>query len=423
MTMKPILRAEGLGKCYRIGAQRAAYRTLREALSDAAAAPLSWLRRVGRAPDSTVWALRDVSFEVVPSEVVGIVGGNGAGKSTLLKILSRITRPTEGQARLSGRVGSLLEVGTGFHPELTGRENVFLNGAILGMSRRAIRAHFDAIVAFAEVSQFLDTPVKRYSSGMYTRLAFAVAAHLEPEILLVDEVLAVGDAAFQKKCLAKMSQVASQGRTVLFISHNMGAVGRLCHRGIVLEKGRLVFSGGVTEAIERYTASALSTAAKVTYPPDPSKKIVIREASLLDATGHPSTDLDRARPFRVCIEYQVQAPVSGAHVALMLDRMDGTPIWHAADVDSHLEGGCDREPGCYRTVIEFPGVLLNAGAYQIRLGVGHYGGVVYDYREPFVFQLHDHGTHAALGVGGAQRPGVLAMPLDWQTERLPARQG
>src|SRR5579863_359451 len=256
--MQPIIRVANLGKRYRIG-HRESYRTLRESLVAGVAAPF---RRVASAVrgnrdaapngDGQVWALRDLSFEVEPGEVLGIVGRNGAGKSTLLKVLSRITEPTTGRVELYGRVGSLLEVGTGFHPELTGRENIFLSGAILGMRRAEIVRKFDEMVAFAEVEKFIDTPVKHFSSGMYVRLAFAVAAHLEPEILLVDEVLAVGDAAFQKKCLGKMGDVAKEGRTVLFVSHNVAAVTRLCNRCIVLSGGRAIFDGETRMAVSEY---------------------------------------------------------------------------------------------------------------------------------------------------------------------------
>ena len=252
--MRPIITAENLGKQYRLGTEGAAYLTVREAITSA-------LRRGpeagqnGAASKRTIWALRDVNLEVLPGEVLGIIGRNGAGKSTLLKILSRVTEPTTGRARLFGRVGSLLEVGTGFHPELTGRENVFLNGSILGMSRKEIQRRFDEIVAFAEVEKFVDTPVKRFSSGMYLRLAFAVAAHLEPEILIVDEVLAVGDAAFQQRCLGRMREVATEGRTVLFVSHNMAAVSALCTKAMVLGQGRIEFApGDVRTAIEKYLA-------------------------------------------------------------------------------------------------------------------------------------------------------------------------
>jgi lipopolysaccharide transport system ATP-binding protein len=250
--MRPIIKVENLSKQYRIGVREAPYATLRESLTGAIRAPLKRLRRNGRSTDDTIWALKDVSFEVMPGEVVGIIGRNGAGKSTLLKILSRITEPTTGQAELYGRVGSLLEVGTGFHPELTGRDNIYLNGAILGMRQGEIKQKFDEIVAFAEVERFIDTPVKHYSTGMHVRLAFAVAAHLEPEILLVDEVLAVGDAAFQKKCLGKMQDVAQGGRTVLFVSHNMVAVQSLCTSACLFESGSLMCRDDVGAVIKHY---------------------------------------------------------------------------------------------------------------------------------------------------------------------------
>ena len=249
--MQPIIRVQELSKLYYLGRSAAAYSTFREVIMDMARLPLRYLRRAEQ-PES-IWALKDVSFEVEPGDVVGIIGRNGAGKSTLLKVLSRITEPTTGRVELYGRVASLLEVGTGFHPELTGRENIFLNGSILGMSRKEIAAKFDEIVAFAEVEKFIDTPVKRYSSGMYVRLAFAVAAHLEPEILIVDEVLAVGDAAFQKKCLGRMRDVASAGRTVLFVSHNMAAVSALCSKAMVLWEGMVEYPlGGVEDAVQKY---------------------------------------------------------------------------------------------------------------------------------------------------------------------------
>jgi len=254
------IRAEGLGKRYRIGARQARYRTLRETLVDAAKAPGRALRgsrgtELSTPASTTIWALRGVSFQAKQGEVIGIIGRNGAGKSTLLKILSRITKPTEGRADIAGRVGSLLEVGTGFHPELTGRENIYLNGAILGMRRRELDRKFDEIVAFAEIEKFLDTPVKHYSSGMFVRLAFAVAAHLDPEILVVDEVLSVGDAAFQRKSLGKMGEVAESGRTVLFVSHNLAAVQNLCQRGIVLDQGGVRFDGSQTDALVHYHRS------------------------------------------------------------------------------------------------------------------------------------------------------------------------
>lgn len=253
--MKPIIRVENLSKQYRIGAEQKPYLTVRESLVELAHAPLRAFRRSGDSHNrskNSFWALKDVSFDVLPGEVLGIIGRNGAGKSTLLKILSRITKQTAGRVELYGRIGSMLEVGTGFHPELTGRENVFLNGAILGMRRQEIAKKFDEIVDFAEIEQFLDTPVKRYSSGMYMRLAFSVAAFLEPEVLIIDEVLSVGDAKFQKKCLGKMDGVAKQGRTVIFVSHDMSAMMQLCSTALLLKKGRVDRAGSVQSVIDGY---------------------------------------------------------------------------------------------------------------------------------------------------------------------------
>jgi lipopolysaccharide transport system ATP-binding protein len=256
--MKPIIRVENLSKQYKLGADRKPYSTLRESLVESVKKPLNAFKRnAGNADANSFWALQDINFEVMPGEVVGIIGRNGAGKSTLLKILSRITEPTKGKIELYGRVGSLLEVGTGFHPELTGRENIFLNGAILGMRREEITKKFDEIVSFAEIEKFLDTPVKHYSSGMYTRLAFAVAANLEPEVLIVDEVLAVGDAEFQKKCLGKMKSVSDkEGRTVLFVSHNMAAVQTLCQKAISLHQGQIRQYGKTTKVVNDYLSTA-----------------------------------------------------------------------------------------------------------------------------------------------------------------------
>jgi len=285
-----VIRAEGLGKRYRIGREEVAYKTLRESLTGLALAPARKLRAVAqrrgaRREADTIWALRNVDLEVRQGEVLGIIGGNGAGKSTLLKILSRITRPTEGRAELQGRVGSLLEVGTGFHPELTGRENIYLNGAILGMSRAEIRTKLDQIVDFSGVRSFIDTPVKRYSSGMQVRLAFAVAAHLDTEILLLDEVLAVGDAAFQRKCLGRIEHVASGGRTVLFVSHNMAAIQGLCDRCLLLSQGRAIEEGSTADVVRQYLAQdhdvAVDVAARGDRGGDGSVRITsfqVREA-------------------------------------------------------------------------------------------------------------------------------------------------
>ncbi len=308
--MEPIIRVQGLSKQYQLGGPPAAYSTFRETLMDVARMPLRYLRRNDKA--EMLWALKDVSFEVEPGEVVGIIGRNGAGKSTLLKVLSRITEPTAGRVELYGRVASLLEVGTGFHPELTGRENIFLNGSILGMARKEIETKFDEIVAFAEVEKFIDTPVKRYSSGMYVRLAFAVAAHLEPEILIVDEVLAVGDAAFQKKCLGRMRDVANQGRTVLFVSHNMAAVSALCSKAMVLWQGMVEFSlGSVEEAVQKYLSQVYEiTKTKLADRTDRqgSGKIRIRDFGTFDRQGNELEYLSAGQEVDFRVYYSTAEP-------------------------------------------------------------------------------------------------------------------
>ena len=414
------IKVENLGKMYQIGEKQERYFTFRDTLTNIALAPFRRLRRIGKPPkkEEIIWALKDASFEIKHGEVIGIIGCNGAGKTTLLKILSRITEPTEGHAEIHGRVGSLLEVGTGFHPELTGRENIYLNGAILGMKKTEINQKFDEIVDFAEIEKFMDTPVKRYSSGMYVRLAFAVAAHLEPEILLVDEVLSVGDAAFQKKCLGKMGDVAKKGRTVLFVSHNMGAVGRLCHRGFLFDQGRLVFSGNMSDAIAQYTENVMESKAEFYCAPDMQKKIQIRAVRLLDHTGNPSTELDREYPFKVVIEYEVRRHIVGAHVTTNLDKVGEMLICGTQDIDMVPGGVIERQPGLYRSIVEFPGGLLNTGTYQIRIGIARYGDEVYDICEASVFHLYDYGSFAAASSRGQQRKGVLAIPLNWKTEKL-----
>lgn len=300
-----VIQVRHLSKRYTLGGQQKPYKTVRESLTDALKAPF---RRNGKSDDSrTFWALNDVNFEVKPGEVIGIIGRNGAGKSTLLKILSRITDPSAGEIEITGRVGSLLEVGTGFHPELTGRENVYLNGAILGMKRGEINAKFDEIVNFSEVSKFLDTPVKFYSSGMYMRLAFAVAANLEPEILIVDEVLAVGDSTFQRKCLGRMGEVAESGRTVLFVSHNMSAVQQLCSRCVLLQKGQVRADGPTAEVVPLYLREAAPSAAIARQPKE---------------NGEPTIIGAKVSPIGLDVEGKIQFDVeisSGISVAVALD--------------------------------------------------------------------------------------------------------
>jgi lipopolysaccharide transport system ATP-binding protein len=370
------IRAENLSKCYKIGHadEAGSYGTLRESLVRLAQAPFRrW--RGGAARAEPFWAVKDVSFEVGQGEVVGIIGRNGAGKSTLLKILSRITSPTRGRAWLNGRVGSLLEVGTGFHPELTGRENIALNGSILGMRRREIAARFDEIVAFAEVERFLDTPVKRYSSGMYVRLAFAVAAHLEPEILIVDEVLAVGDAEFQKKCLRKMGDVAGQGRTVLFVSHNMAAVQTLCGRALLLSRGQVQREGTARDVVAEYlrAADAVST---VPLGRRTDRKGVGRfrfeELQVRSSGGVSDGVAVTGEDLTVCLRLRTppgEGPLpSPLDVAVILRDYHGHKITELASYFT----GCspDRLQDAREVICRVPRLPLLAGQYRIDLWCG-----------------------------------------------------
>ncbi|HET7535119.1 MAG TPA: ABC transporter ATP-binding protein [Candidatus Didemnitutus sp.] len=364
---QPVISVEGLSKRYILGHQRSKNDGLRHVAENVLRAPLQWFRAKQEQQNKTreeFWALKDVSFEVKKGEVVGIIGRNGAGKSTLLKILSRITEPTKGRIQIDGRVASLLEVGTGFHQELTGRENIFLNGAILGMSRLEIKRRFDEIVAFSEVERFLDTPVKRYSSGMYVRLAFAVAAHLEPEILIIDEVLAVGDAEFQKKCLGKMHEVAEQhGRTVLFVSHNMAAVKSLTTRGIVLKSGGLVFDGAAEPAIQAYTEltatrSDQSAARRISGPGMHTKLV---DATLINESGAPVQRYQPGSPLRVRVVLETDGTQGLSLETFLLDS-GRTRLGLASTYQFHGQS-LPTERGTYACVLELEPLWLASGTY------------------------------------------------------------
>jgi lipopolysaccharide transport system ATP-binding protein len=367
--MKPIIRVECISKKYRLGARRAVQTTLRDTITVAARSPFAALKRrgAGARDDATLWALRDVSFEVQPGEVVGIIGRNGAGKSTLLKILSRITEPTSGRAELYGRASSLLEVGTGFHPELTGRENILLNGAILGMRRVEVRRRFDEIVAFSEVEKFIDTPVKHYSSGMHMRLAFAVAAHLEPEILIVDEVLAVGDVQFQKKCLGKMGSVAKQGRTVLFVSHNMAAVSNLCGRGLVLEGGRVAYVGTQAEAVARYLTSCRTLGRSLRDRTDRAGSGEVRVVALevRDSEGRPLDVAASGQDVDIRLSYEASPGFNSAKViaALCVKTQFDAPVFLQHNRLTRDEWGALPPRGTF--VCRVPRLPLPPSAYRI----------------------------------------------------------
>jgi lipopolysaccharide transport system ATP-binding protein len=361
------IHAERLSKLYRIGERQARYRTLRSSLTEGVA---SRFRRRGggrRQPpraNATMWALKDVSFDIKRGEVVGIIGRNGAGKSTLLKVLSRITEPTTGAAEIHGRVGSLLEVGTGFHNELTGRENIFLNGAILGMRAADIRRRFDEIVAFAEVERFVDTPIKHYSTGMYLRLAFAVAAHLEPDVLLVDEVLAVGDVAFQTKCLGKMDDVAKQGRTVLLVSHNMGAIRSLCRTGIVLDNGSVAATGAVASSVEAYyrLVGALQSRAASGEPHGSGFGPVVVNGGV--------SPVDHSEAFTVSTSFRAPEDVAGYAIYCTLADMHGRRVF------TLVEGQGPVRQGRYSVRFDCPPLWLATGLYSLHFKIlfwGSYG--------------------------------------------------
>jgi len=358
----PALVADRLSKQYRIGADRGGYRTFRETLENLARHPLRRARlafqKDGKGPH--IWAIEDVSFSIQQGEVIGVIGRNGAGKSTLLKVLSRITEPSRGYAEINGRIGSLLEVGTGFHPELTGRENIFLNGAILGMSRAEIRSRFDAIVEFAEVQKFIDTAVKHYSSGMYLRLAFAIAAHLEPEILLVDEVLAVGDVSFQKRCLGKIGEVAHQGRTVLFVSHNMGAVRSLCEKGLVLERGRVVEFGPIGKAIETYYR--LSEASRK----HDATRFSAGETGFgpVRLANYEGSTIDQGDPLQITTTLNIGQETGGFILLCVLEDMHQRTICHLR-IDSPELSERTPTPGLYEIGLKLPALWLEPGLYTL----------------------------------------------------------
>jgi lipopolysaccharide transport system ATP-binding protein len=417
-----VVRAEDLGKRYRIGQMRGAYRTLRDALGEKARTSLQRLRRE---QEETIWALRHASFEVRRGQVLGIIGRNGAGKSTLLKLLSRVTEPSEGRAEIRGRVGSLLEVGTGFHPELTGRENIYLNGAILGMKRLEIARKFDEIVGFAEVTKFIDTPVKRYSSGMYLRLAFAVAAHLEPEILVVDEVLAVGDAEFQRKCLGKMSDVAQEGRTVLFVSHNMSAIQRLTQESLVLENGQIVLRAPTGEAIDHYLSAGLNQSGERIWEDDArlSSAAPFRPLSLrvVDARGRQAETVLAAEPFCVEMAYELQAEVTGLRVGLYVTTSRGDPVLTSFDTDdpARFVEVTARQPGRYVSRCHFPANLFNEGRYLLGVNASSFKIRSY-FTDEHALILTVDGTGAVGSQWPEPRSGVVRPSLEWDLEGPPA---
>jgi lipopolysaccharide transport system ATP-binding protein len=416
------IHAEHLSKRYRLG-EREPYKSLRDVIVRTASAPVRWVRQRGQPEAGNwrgyFWALDDISFEIKQGEVVGIIGRNGAGKSTLLKILSRITKPTRGFAEIHGRVGSLLEVGTGFHPELTGRENIYLNGAILGMKRAEIERKFDEIVDFAEIEKFLDTPVKRYSSGMYVRLAFSVAAHLEPEILLVDEVLAVGDAAFQKKSLGKMEEISGTGRTVLFVSHNMGAIEELCRFAILLDKGSIVTTGPARQVVSIYLQSVDFQQNVRQWDLDQApgqEKLKLLSIKILDQSGQPRQLFRSDEPIQVELTYKVKAFMNNARIGIRVLGANNTVLFASTDSDDEI-GESHKDLGVYKSCCLIPQNLLNSGSYKISVAGDIPMREVLILTEPLVsFELELAGGVSTRH--SDQRPGFFRPRLEWKVERL-----
>jgi len=428
--MTTAISVKNIGKQYKIGAAESKFRynMLRDVIVDTFSAPVRLVKAMigksdRRQNQNYVWALKDVSFDLEEGRVLGIVGRNGAGKSTLLKILSRVTEPTVGTVSVRGRVGSLLEVGTGFHPELTGRENIYMNGAILGMRRTEIDSKFDEIVDFSEVTQYIDTPVKRYSSGMYLRLAFAVAAHLEPEILVVDEVLAVGDAEFQKKCLGKMGDVAQQGRTVLFVSHNMSAILRLTQEAIVLNKGQMLMRAPTQEAVDFYLSSGQAQAGERVWDAEnvPAASAPFRPISLKikSRSGKVVDTVRSTEPVTVEFEYQLDAPVTGLRVGMYLSTMRGEYVLTSFDTDAPelFEKFDSRKSGRFISRTEIPADIFNEGRYTIGVNASSFGVRRYFMDENAIAFNVDisgaPGTHWP-----EPRVGLVRPRLNWTIEKL-----
>jgi homopolymeric O-antigen transport system ATP-binding protein len=430
--MSAIITVENLSKLYHIGTAKESERletrhagSLRDSFSRLIRNPGGLFKTNGHAATEELWALRDINFEVQEGEIVGIIGNNGAGKSTLLKILSRITSPTSGRIRLYGRVGSLLEIGTGFHPELTGRENIFLNGAILGMKKAEIKKKFDEIVAFSEIEKFIETAVKYYSSGMYMRLAFAVAAHLDPDILIIDEVLAVGDAQFQKKCLGKMDQVARQGRTVIFVSHSLNSVATLCSRVLHISAGSVVNEGAPASVIDNYLDRAAKRPAFIEWKrledapgTDLMKLCSVR---VLDEHGNNRGSFTMDEPVRIEITYWVLRSGQETNVGYHLYNSKGVLVFVAADFHDIEWHDVGKEPGRYRSVCEIPGKFLNKGEYVLDVALSKASPRAAEVLEKQVvsFELTDEGSSEVRGrFLGDWEIGVMRPKLEWKTARI-----
>jgi lipopolysaccharide transport system ATP-binding protein len=413
----------GISKRYRIGVKDRRRDTLVGMVASLLSTPIQNFRRLrglshfgeGEGSDDVIWALRDVSLEIAEGEVLGIIGRNGSGKSTLLKVLSRITEPTAGRVEIRGRISSLLEVGTGFHQELTGRENTYLNGAILGMSKKEIDRKFDEIVEFSGVERFIDTPIKRYSSGMKVRLAFSVAAHLDPEVLLIDEVLAVGDSVFQQKCIGKMGAVARGGRTVVFVSHNMSAIARLCHRALWLHDGEVRMEGSCPEVIPRYLSMDSQGQPSWENPEqDPAAEVHVRSVRLTDATGSVASVIDFGKPCHIEVEYELREPIRDLSVCIHVRDSDGLLIYESMDTDMPQWRDELRPAGTYRSRCLLEDPLLLPGRYVISVfAFVHRVKWLAVHESVLVFDVSDIGFNLNLG-----RSGAVAPVFEWKVLRI-----
>ena len=411
------IKVEGLGKKYQIRHQsRAPYKTFREALVQKCTS--LWRPQQKDSIAEDFWALKDVSFEIKRGECVGIIGRNGAGKSTLLKVLSRITEPATGRITLHGRVASLLEVGTGFHQELTGRENIYLNGTILGMKKKEIDRKFDEIVSFAEIEKFLDTPVKRYSSGMYVRLAFAVAAHLEPEILVVDEVLAVGDAQFQKKCLGKMNAVVNEGRTVLFVSHNMAAVRSLCSKGILLESGKVIYNGQVDAAINRYMDAHMTNTAMVTFELKPEKSLSFTKAWLMNDQGVLTAEFDVLKPITINFEFVSLSLVNDVEVSVVLTNSRDVNVLFTSLSESNNNRFPEVAKGRYCVSLKIRENYLVPDTYFVKLRIHRPEAGSIDAEDRLSFTINETGSALARYGQNAKQLSCVMGGAVWNMTRI-----
>lgn len=417
--MNVAIKVENLGKRYILRhQQKKKYLALREEIAEKCRAIFKAKGQQDSAAREEFWALRDINLEVKPGERLGIIGRNGVGKTTLLKILSRITDPTKGRIAIRGRVSSLLEVGTGFHPELTGRENIFLSGAVLGMGRRELKGKFDEIVAFAEIEKFLDTPVKRYSSGMYVRLAFSVAAHLDPDILLVDEVLAVGDMQFQQKCLGKMEDVSrKEGRTILFVSHNMGAISRVCNRVMLLDKGAKITEGEPENVLKTYLELIGKSDFQNELPVNPSLPCSIVKLKLYNGKGQETSLFDISDEVVISVTYKLTSRTNGLGVMITLLR-DMTPIFHTRDVDDSVEL-VSREPGLYEARHTIPKMFLKAGIYSVNIyALSPTDKNFQSHPSALGFVVEEFSVNTHIKGYKRERPGHVISPGVWRTTRL-----